>query len=562
VSLPLHRPARRAGRAAPLGAGLLVILLAIAPAVAQSPAPAPTNSDDGFVFGADVWGARGLRRVTAAHPITPGALVLSVALDYFSLHGLSVSGDSDSQTGQRTNILYAPMEGLEVGAHIVSAVNKYGRAGAAPTTLQMQGNPSLLLKYSLAPLPDLGVGAAATLLVPTSQYGVGLQGSAYRASLAGLLTYVPSAGLEVTLNVGYTADHTGNLVSDWDAVALERLAYDVNARFRPAVSWLTYGIGGAYDVRLGESVGLAPYLEVTGQVAGQQPLRDAPLRVTFGVRGYPSRSRSVEIGMGGDVRLAGVPKESSPYANLPPWAAFGQITVHLGEGAEAAPVGVTRSGCQADADCAAGQSCADGTCVLVKEIVQEKEVVREVTREPDTFILSGGVLDVATDEPVPEATVVIRGFDAAVLSTDLKTGAYTSWPLPVGTGLVRITARAPGYVEGEQTVPRGAAGETKVVSFKLKSDDGPAIGTLEGNIKDGLTGEPVAGVRIFVPALRQKIVTAPDGTFRAALKAGRYQVLINAKRYVTQKKEVRVLNGDVVILNIDLRPKKKTGGAE
>jgi translation initiation factor IF-1 len=70
----------------------------------------------------------------------------------------------------------------------------------------------------------------------------------------------------------------------------------------------------------------------------------------------------------------------------------------------------------------------------------------------------------------------------------------------------------------------------------------------------------VAGVHIFVPVLAQKVAAEADGTFQATLKAGHYQVLISAKKYLTQKKEIRIRNGDVVIMNIDLRPKKKHGG--
>ncbi|MBI3179011.1 MAG: carboxypeptidase regulatory-like domain-containing protein, partial [Deltaproteobacteria bacterium] len=47
-----------------------------------------------------------------------------------------------------------------------------------------------------------------------------------------------------------------------------------------------------------------------------------------------------------------------------------------------------------------------------------------------------------------------------------------------------------------------------------------------------------------------------EGKFNPKVKAGRYQILITSKRYVTQIKEIEIRAGDTVILNVDLAPKR------
>ena len=74
---------------------------------------------------------------------------------------------------------------------------------------------------------------------------------------------------------------------------------------------------------------------------------------------------------------------------------------------------------------------------------------------------------------------------------------------------------------------------------------------MKGSIKDGRSGKPIKG-DIFIPALSKRIQADKDGTFDAELKAGRYQVLISAPKYVTQKKEIEIRAGEVVILNLDM----------
>jgi uncharacterized membrane protein len=100
-------------------------------------------------------------------------------------------------------------------------------------------------------------------------------------------------------------------------------------------------------------------------------------------------------------------------------------------------------------------------------------------------------------------------------------------------------------------MPKGAEGETKVVTFKLTSLGKDAVGELKGSLKDARSGVPVKG-EVFIPLIQKKFQADGEGKFSASMKAGRYQVLISAKGYTTQKKEIEIRPGDVVILNVDL----------
>lgn len=529
------------------------------PAVDEEAAPsAPVSVEGNGVFGSSTWGSRGAYRVMSARPITAGSLTLTISDEYFSTSTVFAHTnppDTDQQSTQRTRVVWSPIYGLEVGLAQVSTVNKY--YNMLPRTFQVQGNPSLLVKYSRTLVPELGVGAYATFLIPTSEFGAGLTPAAFVFTGEALVSYQPIDWVEFSANIGYILDQSKQLFP-LGADPQQAFVYEINKLNR-----LTYGVSAVGDIPIQNTVTLAPFLEVTGQYGSDPNANANPVRATLGLKGYPTHGRAVELGLGFDYRLGGAPETGSLYAGIPPWTAFGQLTIHLGESLDkSGTVVVTQNSgqsCQADSDCAQNQACQSNVCTLV--VYKEKEVFKdkEVVKEQPTFNLTGGVFDASTGEPISYATITVSGFDSQ-LSVDPKTGAFTVWPLATGSGLVQLKVKAPGYLDADQTIPRGtAAGDNKQVVFKLKSDNKPQFGTLKGNLKDARTGQPLAGARVFIPVLGQRLVSGPDGGFEAQIKVGRYQVLFNAKKYITQKKELNIKNGDVVIMNVDLRPKKRPG---
>ncbi|MFN0016288.1 MAG: choice-of-anchor B family protein [Saprospiraceae bacterium] len=80
---------------------------------------------------------------------------------------------------------------------------------------------------------------------------------------------------------------------------------------------------------------------------------------------------------------------------------------------------------------------------------------------------------------------------------------------------------------------------------------------LEGNITNGLTGNPLSGVTISVQGSEQT-TTLPNGTFKMGQeRQGYFTVLINKAGFQSQEYIVHFQRGDVRVLNISLYP---TGG--
>ncbi|MEZ4271273.1 MAG: carboxypeptidase-like regulatory domain-containing protein [Myxococcota bacterium] len=185
-----------------------------------------------------------------------------------------------------------------------------------------------------------------------------------------------------------------------------------------------------------------------------------------------------------------------------------------------------------------------------------REVTQEVIKAPPTFVVTGTVVDNATLQPITDASVVLTGKDVSPLSVDPENGQFKSYPIATGNGLLQILATAPGYKEGEATVPLGTEGEVKEVTLKLIAEGKIPLSILKGSLKDARSGKPVKG-QIFIPALGKRIRTDKNGQFSANVKAGRYQVLVSSRGFSTQKKDIKLRPGDVVILNVDLATTKR-----
>jgi len=241
-------------------------------------------------------------------------------------------------------------------------------------------------------------------------------------------------------------------------------------------------------------------------------------------------------------------------AGIPPWEAFGRVTAHLGPKSEAAPKVTGPKTCSADTECFEGQVCVDGMCGRLKEVV--KEVVKEIERPIPTFTIEGSVSDQTSGDPVGNATLTFSGIGGSALAVDYKTGAFKSWPIPCGDGLIKVSVAAPGYRPLEETVPKGKGDEVKSLALKMQNTGEMAMGEIKGALKDAVTGQPIKAAQIFIPILNQKIRPDAEGKFGAQVKAGRYQVLISGAKYITQKKEIEIRAGDVVIFNVDMTSKR------
>jgi hypothetical protein len=535
ASAPAAAPASGEAEAAPKAAPD-----AGAPPVAAAPAYDIAKHLRLATFGSNEWGARGLYRAYSAYTLNPYALVLTIGDNYFLAHGMFVQGDKDTQSVQQMHIAFSPVRGLEVGLSQLALSNRY--QAASQRVLQVQGSPMLHLKYGYAIFPDLAVGIYGGLQLPTSALGSGLKASAFVAPFKLLVSYTLRDRVEFVGNIGYTIDRSRNVFAADDLDALKRFAYGVNQ-----IDQLSYALGAQGHLSAGGVVDFAPFAEVSGAMGfGAAATRqNAPFRGTLGLKLYLTQSRSIELSGGADMRFGGQPEATSPFMGVPPWSIFGQLSFHVNDrlppGKHKGPRVVH---CQTDSDCSAGLSCMDQMCLAVR--TQEAR---------QTFVVAGSVVDGTTGEPVSGARLTFGDYQNTVLAGDDRSGQFASWPLVASAQPLFVRIDAPGYASTTQTLKRGKPGEVQQLSLRMDSTAQLAQGSMRGSIKDGHTGKAVRHAVVFLPGLGRQIHTDDEGNFQADIKVGVYQVLISAKNYITQKKQVRVREGDVVIINADLLPK-------
>ncbi|HET6344819.1 MAG TPA: carboxypeptidase regulatory-like domain-containing protein [Myxococcota bacterium] len=503
---------------------------------------------DPTLFANNSWGSRGAYHLHAARAVRPGLLAMTVGQAVAQGADLFVSGDRDTQLALRIAALWSPMEGIEIAATQVSLVERY--EALLPSQLQVQGNPSFLIKY-VEPLDvTYGAGGYLQLTVPTSAGGRGFTPQAATLRVAALASYRPGPRVEVSGNLGYIYDRSGTLLSP-TTPDLIRYVYGIDRSMHRA----HYGVSAVGEWVAGEHAGLAPFAEVWGEVAPGLPMSRNPLAATVGLKLYPYESRTVEATLGADWRLTGAPTAGGKPAGLPAWTAFAQLSLRVGDTQPPRDrVWVPR--CDPANPCAPGHECEGIACVRVKEVFHETEKI--VERDPEIVTLHGAVFDGDTGQPLAGAKVGMSG-QKNTLSVDSDTGAFNLCPLVAGEGLVKVTAEALGYRSEDVTVPRTKASAEQPLTFHLQATGKTVLGTLRGNVKDGVTCQTLANVTVVVPAASIKASVGPDGTFEAKVPEGRYQVLVAAPGYETQKKNIAISVKDVVILNVDLQPKAKGG---
>lgn len=83
----------------------------------------------------------------------------------------------------------------------------------------------------------------------------------------------------------------------------------------------------------------------------------------------------------------------------------------------------------------------------------------------------------------------------------------------------------------------------------------PATASIEGSVRDGETGLPVAGVAVHVEDPRRHEITHADGSFHLLqLPPGRYTVLFERVGYATQARQVGLATGEAAQLDVRLAP--------
>ncbi len=535
---------------------VVAILATSGMAQAQSTVSTSLPTTDSTIYSGRKWpagsstrGTRGVNRVEAAVPMPGGTWVLTAGGRYF--HSSSFLGDGDTNTFSSGQFILAwqPIELIAITASWSVVSNKNDQAD--PRTTQSLGDPIIGLKIAHMLDNKLGLGIDTVLLIPTSAGGSGLKPSAFALDTRVLLSYLPISWLSLSANAGYRLDNTDKIFGSREITRAQRFTAGI-----ATANQILVGVGADTYFLLGERASAGPFAELTAGIAGGSgPSADNPILATLGGRIQPAGKDVVDISLGGDIRVSGAPRDDSlRMPGVPPWQLFARLSVHLGGSGSEQFVSVTeKNTCSSNSDCGKGQTCLDHVCTITREVI--REVTRDVPQAAPTFFIDGAVFDQTSGDPVSSAVVTLGGYETSPLAVDFRTGKFHSFPIPVAEGLIKVTVSAPNYRSSDQTIQRGTGEQTTQLTFKLQSLGEAASGQIKGSIKDGHSGKPLKG-EVFIPALGKRLTSDKDGLFEAELKAGRYQVLISAPKYVTQKKEIEIRAGEVVILNLDMAGKK------
>jgi hypothetical protein len=138
----------------------------------------------------------------------------------------------------------------------------------------------------------------------------------------------------------------------------------------------------------------------------------------------------------------------------------------------------------------------------------------------------------------------------ATFVTEHAQGKFTT--CPADPGPVKVTVAMEGYKQ-ETTAVLSTGKPTVPVTIKLAPAKGKTFGTLKGTVRSA-TGQPLKA-KITIPARRKK-ARAKKGKFELRLATGVFDVIVTMPGYVTQRRKVKLKTGDIVILNVELYPKK------
>ncbi len=461
-------------------------------------------------------GMPGLRKTQRAVPFMKHGLTFGYGLDFTKSSDLILSSDTVERHAQTLSLTYAPHARFALGLHhrIVTTKN-------ALEAVQLIGDPALEARYNFPLLTNLTVGAGSSLMFPTSSTNSSIAFDSPRFDISGTATYRPRTWLEASTTLGYRLDRT-----------LGSAPATVNATRRFGFGWsdsqqFTYAMGltGIWDAH--RYVGVAPFVELSGALTNRGSMSRQPVIASVGLNTLLLPSRQLEVGIGTDVGLNGAPGSSNPLSGVAKWDLFFRITMHM----SAAPTPIVPT--------------------QTKTVIQEK--IKEIVRSPDTFKIHGKIVSTDTKKPIPGAVIDIAG-EATHISPDPATGEFTTWALTIGEGLYQIKTTAGGYLMNEITVAPGKKDEIKEIVIALQPVTGRQGGIMKGSLKNAETGATLAGT-VFIPSLEKQIPTDANGQFQFNVPIGNYPVLITSPGYITQKKEIQVRHGDVIIINIDLTQK-------
>jgi len=470
--------------------------------------------------GVGEFGQRGIFRSWAAMPFAEHSITAGVALQYFKIGDFLANGDDNQRMLTRLTLAGVPILGLELNTGFTLVSNQ--NASFEPQEIITIGDPFLGARYGYRLTDWFALGGGVQALFPTGQKFSQMATEGISTRIMFNFDFMPLPEALITLNLGYNFDNTSRIF-DYSLTAAQAFAAGVNPHDQLLIS-----LGFAWQFGL-----LAPFIEYGSALAmGAEELgfTDSPSWLTLGLRIWPLNFHTLHVMAAVDVGLTGMDPPAGA-ARIPPYNVI--LSVAYDFGAEPPPAVIEREVVRVE------KVRLPGAEAGAKLAVQGSRIV-------------GKVLDAETQEPIGDARVVMGGEEPATFLSDPEQGRF--YTCPTVPGPVKITVNREGYREESQVVLVSGRPRTPV-TIKLHATTGATYGTIKGTVRS-VTGLPLPAL-IAIPARKVKLrANRANGKFQKKLATGAIDVLISMPGYMTQRRKVKLAAGEVVILNVELYPKK------
>ncbi|MBL8682203.1 MAG: carboxypeptidase regulatory-like domain-containing protein [Myxococcales bacterium] len=385
------------------------------------------------------------------------------------------------------------------------------------------GDPRIVLRAGGRVAGAFGLGAQASLWAPGAS-APSIVPAAFSVDMQAFGGYVPAHGrVALVGRAGFRLDNSAQSAPNAAQLsASDRLSLGVSAFHAVLVGVAAVGRFGPVE----------PFAECTADilVGRDAPIGASPVHFVGGVRVHPRSSLHLHPGLVLDV-------SPSARASLAPGAPLTDTTPRvavmftLGVGfpspREASP-----------AERAAGRARNTATAGAGNASTTAGDAEGEV-RDP-----SGA--------PVADAVVLVRRGEQTVL--ELRTDAQGHWRARgLASGDYSVIVR--GASGAERSVPIRVGGSTAArAAVTIETVTSAAGAQLRGTVRS-FNGSGVRATIRIVEANRT-VVANEDGSFRIPVEPRSYTVEFSADGYQSQRRRVTVSDNGVVILNIDLRPRR------
>jgi hypothetical protein len=476
--------------------------------------------------GGNLLGQHGVLRLSAATPLPSGYLGIGTDFQYFKASGFLAQNQDHARMINTYAINWAPWRFFEVALALhVTSDNSMTTVGTNKTEeLQVAvGDPQLVIKGGAVLGAGFALGGLLDLRFPSGAGFFEASGASTNVYFAVLATWFGGSRvpLGVHLNIGFLRDGSSNLFERPQMLTPAQLFSAQVSSFnrvvtRLAIEYLTTYVGPFLELSLEPYVG-----------DGAPGFGSSPGILSIGLRGWPTRSRGLQLLAAVDIGVTGVSDgtaitSAGQYAPvLSRWNLVLQAQYRFDVFAKPAPA----SGRTGGGD--------EPTSLPVAKV--------------ETGVIRGAVIDGKTDKPVWNARVTLEGEEASSLAVNPADGTFRSYKVIAGKHV--LTATADGYAPAKVEVQVAADG-TAEAQFKLASRSSVVPGTLRGTVK-ALTGK-LRQATVLIPEVDKSISVEADGSFTISLKPGEYKIVVSAKGLRTQTKSIRIQEGSTVILNVDL----------